>query len=144
MDTHTSLRKRAGWPECAERSTGSGAPAERADSGGPPRPQPAVARTHVGETPQGRGKGAPAPMRGREGLYPHQSWRKELGVPRPWGSPEKGHAFGGAAHMKLPKKAQQATLPAGRGEPHVTPQFLPRRGATSHRVQHHSKFSRPT
>ena len=144
MDTHTSLQKRAGWPGCAGRSTGAVGPAERADSSGPLRPQPAVARTHVGETPQGRGKGAPAPMRGREVLCPQQSWRKELGVWGPWGSPEKGHAFGGAALMKLPKKAQQATLPAGRGEPRVTPQFLPRRGATSHGIQHHSKFSRPT
>lgn len=61
--------------------------------------------------PRKASAGGRVPTRGSEAVCPHQSWRKELEVRGPWGSPEKGHAFGGAALMKLPKKPQQATLP---------------------------------
>lgn len=58
MDTHTSLRKRAGMSR-PEHRRGGGGKCPRGESGprGPARPQPTVARTRVGETPQGRGKG---------------------------------------------------------------------------------------
>ena len=37
MDTHTPLRKRAGWPGCAEWGTGVGGPLQRKWATGDPQ-----------------------------------------------------------------------------------------------------------
>lgn len=134
-----------GGRDVQDGARGWGARCRESGPQGTPRPQPAVGRTRVGETPQGQGRERLPPRGDGRHCVPTRAGRKSSGYRGPWGSPKKGHAFGGACAHEAPKEAPSGpACLAGRGEPRITPQFLPRCGATSHGIQHHSKFSRPT
>ena len=130
METHTPLRKRAGWPGCAGWGTGVGGPAaEKVGHRGPPRPRPAVAHTRVGETPQGQGRELLPPHGDGRRCVPTRAGGKNSGYGGPGGVPRKATPSEGPALMRLPKKPA-AVQPAWQDEGNHTslPSFCPDAG----------------